>query len=178
VLTLHQPSLQLFRPLELSKSSAGSSVTTLQITTPILKPLVLSSSSITSSAGSDVLVMLSTLLLDLCFLAKNQKLLRRSLLNLMTLNFGGSVAALVRSITLSHRFVPHLNDVSNSGTTKSTTPLSMRELVKRSQIHLSLSQTTTHGGTPSFTCFEEQYNRRIRLQTLSKKSIANGWYYC
>jgi hypothetical protein len=70
--------------------------------------------------------------------------------------------------------VPHLNDASNSGTTKSTTPLLMRELVKRSQIHLSLSQTITHGRTPSFTCFEEQYNRRIRLQTLSKKSIANG----
>jgi hypothetical protein len=64
---------------------------------------------------------------------------RRSLLNLMTLNFGGSVALLVRFITLSHRFVPHLNDVSNSGTDKFTTPLSIRELVKRSQIHLSLS---------------------------------------
>jgi hypothetical protein len=30
----------------------------------------------------------------------------------MTLNFGGSVAPLVRSITLSHGSVPHLNDVS------------------------------------------------------------------
>jgi hypothetical protein len=50
----------------------------------------------------------------------------------MTLNFGGSVAPLVRFITLSHGFVPYLNDVSNSGTTKFTTPLLMRELVKRS----------------------------------------------
>jgi hypothetical protein len=81
----------------------------------------------------------------------------------MTLNSSGSVAPLARSITLSHRFVPHLNDVSNSGTTKFITPSLIRELVKRSQIHMSLSQTITHDGTPSFICFEEQYNRRIRL---------------
>jgi hypothetical protein len=117
---------------------------------------------------------LSTLLLDLCNLAKIQKLSRRSLPKLMTLNSGESVAPLARFATLSHGFVPHLNDMSNSGTTKSTTPLLMRELVRKSQIHLSLSQMTTHGRTPSFTCFEEQYNKRIRLETLSKKSIADG----
>jgi hypothetical protein len=50
----------------------------------------------------------------------------------MTLNSSGSVAPLARSITLSHRFVPYLNDVTNSRTTKSTTPLLIRELVKRS----------------------------------------------
>jgi hypothetical protein len=50
----------------------------------------------------------------------------------MTLNSGGSVAPLARSITSLYGFVPHLNDVSNSRTTKFITLLLIRELVKRS----------------------------------------------
>jgi hypothetical protein len=51
---LYQQSLQLFKPLDLSKTCAGSFVITHQTTTIVLRPLVLSTTLITLSVVSDV----------------------------------------------------------------------------------------------------------------------------
>jgi hypothetical protein len=127
---LHQQSLQLFKPLDLSKTCAGTSVITHQTTTTVLRPLALSTTLITLSVVSGVLGMCSTSELGPCFLAKIQKLSRRSLLKLIPLSSGGIMALLARFTMLLHGFVPHLKDTSNFGTTKSLTPLLTKGLAK------------------------------------------------
>lgn len=58
---LHQQSLQLSKPLNLSKACAGSSVITHQTTTIVLRPLAPSTTLITLSVVFDILGICSTL---------------------------------------------------------------------------------------------------------------------